>query len=100
MCLFDPVRSLNTNSMAFMVLLGLSAAISTRVSNVLATRVVVLLAVGVSEGLVALLVLGLRVQRRGGGGQVHREDGMMPLLAVFIVLDCQQGVLSGTVRTV
>jgi multidrug resistance protein, MATE family len=88
--------------MAFMVLLGLSAAISTRVSNVLATRVVVLLAlaVGVSEGLVALLVLGLRVQRRGGGGQVHREDGMMPLLAVFIVLDCQQGVLSGTVRTV
>jgi multidrug resistance protein, MATE family len=100
MCLFDPVRSLNTNSMAFMVLLGLSAAISTRVSNVLATRVVVLLAVGVSEGLVALLVLGLRVQRRGGGGQVHREDGMMPLLAVSIVLDCQQGVLSGTVRTV
>jgi multidrug resistance protein, MATE family len=98
MCLFDPVRSLNTNSMAFMVLLGLSAAISTRVSNVLATRVVVLLAVGVSEGLVALL--GLRVQRRGGGGQVHREDGMMPLLAVSIVLDCQQGVLSGTVRTV
>jgi multidrug resistance protein, MATE family len=100
MCLFDPVRSLNTNSMAFMVLLGLSAAISTRVSNVLATRVVVLLAVGVSEGLVALLVLGLRVQRRGGGGQVHREDGMMPLLAVSIVLDCQQRVLSGTVRTV
>jgi multidrug resistance protein, MATE family len=100
MCLFDHVRSLNTNSMAFMVLLGLSAAISTRVSNVLATRVVVLLAVGVSEGLVALLVLGLRVQRRGGGGQVHREDGMMPLLAVSIVLDCQQGVLSGTVRTV
>ncbi|KAF0930774.1 hypothetical protein E2562_035142 [Oryza meyeriana var. granulata] len=62
---------LNTNSFAFMVPLGLGAAISTRVSNELgagrpqaarlATRVVMVLAflVGTSEGLVMVLVRNL-----------------------------------------
>ncbi|GJN19611.1 hypothetical protein PR202_gb06905 [Eleusine coracana subsp. coracana] len=102
---------LNTNSMVFMVPLGLSAAISTRVSNELgaerpdaarlATRVVLFLAlaVGVSEGLVMMLVRNLWGYAYSNEEEVARYTArMMPVLAVSILLDCQQGVLSGIVR--
>ncbi|TVU32473.1 hypothetical protein EJB05_24204, partial [Eragrostis curvula] len=102
---------LNTSSMAFMVPLGLSAAISTRVSNELgagrpdaarlATRVVLLLAlvVGASEGLLMVLVRNFWGYAYSNEEEVTRYIAkMMPVLAVSILLDCQQGVLSGVVR--
>ncbi|CAL5022496.1 unnamed protein product [Urochloa decumbens] len=102
---------LNTNSFAFMVALGLGAAISTRVSNELgagrpeaarlATRVVVLLAlaVGVSEGLAMVLVRNLWGYAYSNEEEVARYVArMMPILAVSIVFDGLQCVLSGVVR--
>lgn len=102
---------LNTNGFAFMVPLGLGDAISTRVSNELgagrpeaarlATRVVVLLAlaVGASEGLAMVLVRDLWGYAYSSEEEVARHTArMMPILAVSIVFDGLQCVLSGVVR--
>ncbi|KAG2657904.1 protein DETOXIFICATION 16-like isoform X2 [Panicum virgatum] len=102
---------LNTNGFAFMVPLGLGGAISTRVSNELgagrpeaarlATRVVVLLAlaVGASEGLAMVLVRDLWGYAYSSEEEVARHTArMMPILAVSIVFDGLQCVLSGVVR--
>ncbi|KAG2650317.1 hypothetical protein PVAP13_1NG221219 [Panicum virgatum] len=102
---------LNTNGFAFMVPLGLGGAISTRVSNELgagrpeaarlATRVVVLLAlaVGASEGLAMVLVRNLWGYAYSSEEEVVRHTArMMPILAVSIVFDGLQCVLSGVVR--
>ncbi|TVU32474.1 hypothetical protein EJB05_24205, partial [Eragrostis curvula] len=102
---------LNTSSLAFMPPLGLGAAISTRVSNELgagrpqaarlATRVVMLLAltVGVSEGLVIVLVRNLWGHAYSDEEEVTSYIArMMPILAVSVLLDSQQCVLSGIVR--
>ncbi|KAL6640348.1 hypothetical protein ACP70R_022197 [Stipagrostis hirtigluma subsp. patula] len=102
---------LNTNSFAFTVPLGLGRAISTRVSNELgagrpqaaqlATRVVLLLAiaVGMSEGLVMLAVRNLWGYTYSNEEEVARYVArMMPILAVSIVFDGFQCVLSGVVR--
>nr|CAB3449645.1 unnamed protein product [Digitaria exilis] len=102
---------LNTNGFAFMVPLGLGGAISTRVSNELgagrpgaarlATRVVVVLAlaVGVSEGLVMVLVRNLWGYAYCNEEEVARYTArMMPILAVSILFDGLQCVLSGVVR--
>uniref|UniRef100_A0A0E0M670 Protein DETOXIFICATION n=1 Tax=Oryza punctata TaxID=4537 RepID=A0A0E0M670_ORYPU len=102
---------LNTNSFAFMVPLGLGAAISTRVSNelgagrpqaaLLATRVVMLLAflVGTSEGLVMVLVRNIWGYAYSNEEEVADYIAkMMPILAVSILFDGIQCVLSGVVR--
>ncbi|RLM78538.1 protein DETOXIFICATION 16-like isoform X2 [Panicum miliaceum] len=102
---------LNTNGFAFMVPLGLGGAIITRVSNELgagrpeaarlATRVVVLLAlaVGASEGLAMVLVRNLWGYAYSNEEEVVRHTArMMPILAVSIVFDGLQCVLSGVVR--
>ncbi|XP_066325694.1 protein DETOXIFICATION 16-like isoform X1 [Miscanthus floridulus] len=102
---------LNTSSLAFMAPLGLGAAISTRVSNELgagrpqaarlAARVVVLLALimGMSEGLVIVLVRDLWGYAYSNEEEVTRYTArMMPVLAVSVMLDGQQCVLSGVVR--
>ncbi|CAN6244018.1 unnamed protein product [Urochloa humidicola] len=102
---------LNTNGFAFMVPLGLGGAISTRVSNELgagrpeaarlATRVVVVLAlaVGVSEGLAMVLVRNLWGYAYSNEEEVAKYVArMMPILAVSIVFDGLQCVLSGVVR--
>ncbi|KAK3156627.1 hypothetical protein QOZ80_2AG0109760 [Eleusine coracana subsp. coracana] len=102
---------LNTNSLAFMTPLGLGAAISTRVSNELgagrphaarlAARVVMVLAltIGVSEGLVILLVRDLWGYAYSNEEEVTRYIArMMPVLAVSVFLDGQQCALSGIVR--
>lgn len=94
-----------------MVPLGLGGAVSTRVSNELgaghpraarlATRVVVLLAlaVGVSEGVVMVLVRHLWGYAYSNEEEVVRYTArMMPLIAVSIVFDGLQSVLSGVVR--
>ena len=91
--------------------LGLGAAVSTRVSNELgagrpqaarlAARVVVLLAliVGMSEGLVMVLVRDLWGYAYSNEEEVARYTArMMPVLAVSVMLDSQQCVLSGVVR--
>lgn len=66
----------------------------------LATRVVVLLAlaVGVSEGLLMVLVLHLWGYTYGDEEVVRYTARMMPLIAVSIVFDGLQSVLSGVVR--
>ncbi|KAL6877619.1 hypothetical protein ACP4OV_012834 [Aristida adscensionis] len=102
---------LNTNGFAFMVPLGLGGAISTRVSNELgagrpqaarlATRVVVLLAlaVGVSEGLLMVAVRNLWGYAYTNEEEVARYTArMMPILAVSVLFDGLQCVLSGVVR--
>ncbi|KAL6629515.1 hypothetical protein ACP70R_029280 [Stipagrostis hirtigluma subsp. patula] len=102
---------LNTSSFAFMVPLGLSRAVSTRVSNELgagrpqaarlATRVVLLLAlaVGVSEGLVMVAVRNLWGYAYSNEEEVARYIAtMMPILAVSVVFDSLKCVLSGVVR--
>ncbi|TVU32461.1 hypothetical protein EJB05_24192, partial [Eragrostis curvula] len=102
---------LNTNSLAFMAPLALGAAISTRVSNELgagrpqaarlATRVVMLMAltVGVLEGLVVLLLRNLWGHAYSDEEEVTSYIArMMPVIAVSILLDSQQCVLSGIVR--
>ncbi|EMS57956.1 MATE efflux family protein 5 [Triticum urartu] len=102
---------LNTNSLVCTVPNGLSSAISTRVSNelgarrpraaLLAARVVILLAflVGTSEGL--LLVLVHKVW-----GYAYSKDqevvsyvaSMMLILAISVLFDGLQYVLSGIIR--
>ncbi|KAL6646799.1 hypothetical protein ACP70R_015493 [Stipagrostis hirtigluma subsp. patula] len=102
---------LNTSSLAFMVPLGLGAAISTRVSNELsagraqaarlAAQMVVLLAltVGVSEGVVIVLVRNVWGYAYSNEEEVTKYIArMMPVLAVSFLLDGQQCVLSGVVR--
>ncbi|KAK1699427.1 hypothetical protein QYE76_016124 [Lolium multiflorum] len=102
---------LNTNAFAFMVPLGLGGAISTRVSNELgagrpqaarlAARVVMMLAlaVGASEGLLMLLVRNVWGYAYSNEQEVAAYIArMMPILAVSILFDGLQGVLSGVVR--
>jgi MATE family multidrug resistance protein len=102
---------LNTNSFAFMVPLGLGGAVSTRVSNELgaghpraarlATRVVAVLALaaGVSEGVVMVLVRHQWGYAYSNEEEVVRYTArMMPLIAVSLVFDGMQSVLSGVVR--
>uniref|UniRef100_A0A452ZNC9 Protein DETOXIFICATION n=2 Tax=Aegilops tauschii subsp. strangulata TaxID=200361 RepID=A0A452ZNC9_AEGTS len=100
---------LNTNSLAFMAPLGLGGAISTRVSNELgagrpaaarlAARVVMLLAlaVGASEGLVMLLVRDVWGYAYSNEAEVAAYVArMMPILAMSVVFDGLQCVLSGS----
>ncbi|KAF7026910.1 hypothetical protein CFC21_039000, partial [Triticum aestivum] len=102
---------LNTNSLVCTVPNGLSSAISTRVSNelgagrpraaLLAARVVIVLAflVGTSEGL--LLVLVHKVWGRAYSKDqevVSYVATMMLILAVSVLFDGLQYVLSGIVR--
>ncbi|KAL6629513.1 hypothetical protein ACP70R_029278 [Stipagrostis hirtigluma subsp. patula] len=90
---------LNTNSFAFTVPLGLGRAITHAAR--LATRVVLLLAiaVGVSEGLVMVAVRNLWGYAYSNEEEVARYVArMMPILAVSIVFDGFQCVLSGVVR--
>ncbi|CAL5058713.1 unnamed protein product [Urochloa decumbens] len=101
----------NTNALAFMVATGLSAAISTRVSNELgagrpqaarlATRVVRFLAlcIGVSEALVVVLVRNIWGRAYSRDKDVVKYTAkMMPFVAASIMLDCQQAVLQGVIR--
>ncbi|TVU32459.1 hypothetical protein EJB05_24190, partial [Eragrostis curvula] len=101
---------MHTTAFALMIPIGLGAAISTRVSNELgagrpraarlATRVVMFLAllVCVSEGLLMVLARNLF-------GYVYSDDGevakytarVVPVLAVAILFDGLQSVLSGVV---
>ncbi|XP_062225412.1 protein DETOXIFICATION 16-like [Phragmites australis] len=102
---------LNTGSLAFMIPFGLSAAISTRVSNELgagrpqaahlATRVVMVLAlvVGIVIGLVMILVRNLWGYAYSNEEEVVEYIArMMPILAVSFVFDDLQCVLSGVAR--
>ncbi|PAN37383.1 hypothetical protein GQ55_7G081500 [Panicum hallii var. hallii] len=102
---------LNSCSLAFMIPFGLSAAISTRVSNELgagrpedarlATRVVMVLAllVGILVGLVMVLARNLWGYAYSSEEEVVEYIArMMPILAVAFVFDDLQGVLSGVVR--
>ncbi|CAD6261205.1 unnamed protein product [Miscanthus lutarioriparius] len=103
--------SLNTGSLAFMIPFGLSAAISTRVSNELgagrphaahlATRVVMVLAivVGILIGLAMILVRNLWGYAYSNEEEVVKYiSKMMPILAVSFLFDCVQCVLSGVAR--
>ncbi|KAJ1270510.1 hypothetical protein BS78_06G057400 [Paspalum vaginatum] len=103
--------SLNTGSLAFMIPFGLSAAISTRVSNELgagrpqaarlATRVVMVLAmvVGILIGLAMILVRNLWGYAYSNEEEVVKYvSKMMPILAVSFWFDCVQCVLSGVAR--
>ncbi|KAL6883666.1 hypothetical protein ACP4OV_011080 [Aristida adscensionis] len=103
--------SLNTNDLVMMAPLGLSSAVSTRVSNDLgaarpeaarlATRVAaaLTLAVSVSEGILMVLVRNL-----WGYAYSYEEEvvsytaRMMLILAVSGLFDSQQIVLSGVIR--
>ncbi|CAL4888389.1 unnamed protein product [Urochloa decumbens] len=103
--------SMNIAFMAFMVPLGLSAAISTRVSNELgagrpeaarlATRVIMVIAflVCAAEGLVVLLVRNIWGLAYSNNEEVTKYTvRITPTLAVAIFLDGLQGVLSGVIR--
>ncbi|CAL5032719.1 unnamed protein product [Urochloa decumbens] len=103
--------SLNTGSLAFMIPFGLSAAISTRVSNELgagrpqaahlATRVVMVLAivVGILIGLAMILVRNLWGYACSNEEEVVKYiSKMMPILAVSFLFDCVHCVLSGVAR--
>ncbi|KQJ82175.1 protein DETOXIFICATION 16 [Brachypodium distachyon] len=102
---------LNTGSLVFMIPFGLGAAISTRVSNELgagrpeaarlATRVIMVLSLltGVSIGFVLILVRKLWGYAYSNEEEVVEYIArMMPVLAVSIVFDDLQCVLSGVVR--
>ncbi|KAL6650563.1 hypothetical protein ACP70R_009488 [Stipagrostis hirtigluma subsp. patula] len=102
---------LNTGSLAFMIPFGLSAAISTRVSNELgagrpqaarlATRVVMALAliVGILIGLVMVLVRNFWGYAYSNEEEVVQYIArMMPILAVSFLFDTLQCVLSGIAR--
>ncbi|KAL6647813.1 hypothetical protein ACP70R_015250 [Stipagrostis hirtigluma subsp. patula] len=103
--------SLNTNDLVMMVPLGLSSAVSTRVSNELgagrpeaarlATRVAVLLAlaVSVSEGIVMVMGRNLWGYAYSYEEEVARYTAkMMPILAASGLFDSQQIVISGVIR--
>ncbi|EMS66210.1 MATE efflux family protein DTX1 [Triticum urartu] len=102
---------LNTSSLAFMISLGLGAAISTRVSNELgagrpeaarlATRVIMVLGLtaGLSLGLIMISVRNLWGYAYSNEKEVVEYIArMMPLLSVSIIFDNLQCVLSGIVR--
>ncbi|CAL5058719.1 unnamed protein product [Urochloa decumbens] len=102
---------LHTLTFAVMVPLGLGAAVSTRVSNELgaghpraarlAARVVVSLAfsVCVSEGLLMVLARNLLGYAYSNDEEVAKYTArLMPVLAVCILFDGLQSVLSGVVR--
>ncbi|VAH70916.1 unnamed protein product [Triticum turgidum subsp. durum] len=102
---------LNTNSLVCTVPNGLSSAISTRVSNelgagrpraaLLAARVVIVLAflVGTSEGLLLVLVHKVWGRAYSKDQEVVSYVGtMMLILAVSVLFDGLQYVLSGIVR--
>ncbi|RCV33204.1 hypothetical protein SETIT_7G064200v2 [Setaria italica] len=102
---------LNTSTLAFMIPFGLSAAISTRVSNELgagrpqaarlATRVVMVLAIaiGILVGLAMVLVRNLWGYAYSNEAEVVKHiSKMMPILAVSFLFDCLQCVLSGIAR--
>ncbi|VFQ91467.1 unnamed protein product [Cuscuta campestris] len=102
---------LNTSSLVWMLPFGLSAAISTRVSNELganqpnaaklATRVVMFMAL--AQG---ILVAACMISLRNLWGHVYSNEkdvishvaAMMPLLAVASFLDGIQSVFSGIAR--
>ncbi|KAJ8510430.1 hypothetical protein OPV22_000864 [Ensete ventricosum] len=103
--------SLNTGSMVFMVPFGLSAAVSTRVSNELgaghpqaaslAVKVVVFLAIieGLIVGLTMILARGIWGYAYSNVEEVIRYVAiMMPILATSNLLDGIQCVLSGVAR--
>ncbi|KAL6640139.1 hypothetical protein ACP70R_021988 [Stipagrostis hirtigluma subsp. patula] len=102
---------LHTITFAVMVPIGLGAAISTRVSNELgarrptaarlATQVVMLLALSVCvlEGLVMVLARNLLGYAYSDDEEVAKYTAkLMPVLAVCILFDGLQNVLSGVVR--
>ncbi|GJN37135.1 hypothetical protein PR202_gb26060 [Eleusine coracana subsp. coracana] len=102
---------LNSGSLAFMIPFGLSAAVSTRVSNELgagrpqaarlATRVVMMVAlvVGILMGLVMILVRNIWGYAYSNEKEVVEYIArMMPILAVSFVFDDLQCVLSGVAR--
>ncbi|CAN6234706.1 unnamed protein product [Urochloa humidicola] len=102
---------LNTGTLAFMIPFGLSAAISTRVSNELgagrpqaarlATRVVMVLAImiGILVGLAMILVRNLWGHVYSNEAEVVKHiSKMMPILAASFLFDCVQCVLSGVAR--
>lgn len=101
----------NTYVFAFMLPMGLGAAVSIRVSNELgagrpeaarlATRVVMLIAfsLGISEGLVMVLARNLLGYAYSNEKEVAMYTArLMPILAVSTLFDCLQCVLSGVVR--
>ncbi|CAL5028012.1 unnamed protein product [Urochloa decumbens] len=102
---------LNTGTLAFMIPFGLSAAISTRVSNELgagrpqaarlATRVVMVLAIviGILVGVAMILVRNLWGHVYSNEAEVVKNiSKMMPILAASFLFDCVQCVLSGIAR--
>ncbi|KAK3156631.1 hypothetical protein QOZ80_2AG0109810 [Eleusine coracana subsp. coracana] len=102
---------LHTVTLAVMVSLGLGAAVSTRVSNELgagrphaarlSTRVVMLLgfSVSASEGIVLLLVRDLLGYAYSDDEEVASYTArLMPVLAVQILIDGLQSILSGIIR--
>ncbi|KAL3691347.1 hypothetical protein R1sor_004998 [Riccia sorocarpa] len=95
----------------FMIPLGLSAAVSTRVSNKLGAglpyearaSVKVTVSVGLIDGCVnALLLLSLRNVLPGlftsDPDVINYVSGMAPLLAIVLLLDCIGGILGGVAR--
>ncbi|KAF8721676.1 hypothetical protein HU200_022848 [Digitaria exilis] len=103
--------SMNIAFMAFTVPLGLSAAISTRVSNELgagrpeaarlATQVTMVVAflVCATEGLVVLLLRNIWGLAYSSNEEVTKYTAVItPTLAVAMFLDGLQGVLSGVIR--
>ncbi|CAI8593146.1 unnamed protein product [Vicia faba] len=101
----------NTESFAYMITYGLSAAASTRVSNELgagrperakhAMRVSLKLSLLLGLGFVLLLVFGhdIWIQLFSNSPVIKEEfASITPLLAISILLDSVQGVLSGVAR--
>ncbi|XP_058754823.1 protein DETOXIFICATION 19-like isoform X2 [Vicia villosa] len=101
----------NTESFAYMITYGLGAAASTRVSNELgaghperakhAMRVSLKLSLLLGLGFVLLLVFGhdLWIQLFSNSPVIKEEfASITPLLAISILLDSVQGVLSGVAR--
>ncbi|MED6221303.1 Protein DETOXIFICATION 18 [Stylosanthes scabra] len=101
----------NTEFIAYMITYGLSAAASTRVSNELgaghpdhanrAMRVTLTLSVLLGLCFVLALVFGhdIWIQMFSSSSKIKEEfASITPLLAISILLDSIQGVLSGVIR--
>jgi len=101
----------STEAIAYMITFGFSAAVSTRVSNEIgagnvaraknAVSVTLKLSVFLAVSFVALLALGHTQWARlfsGSATIVSEFAAIAPLMAVSIVLDSAQGVLSGVAR--
>jgi len=101
----------STEAIAYMITFGFSAAVSTRVSNEIgagnvaraknAVSVTLKLSVFLAVSFVALLALGHIQWARlfsGSATIVSEFAAIAPLMAVSIVLDSAQGVLSGVAR--